>query len=394
MVVNLLIKIENNERVVYFPGQTVQACVQLFLTEGTHVKGIYAKFKGIACTSWTEGTGDTRKSHRETEQYFKTEIPLVQAVDGDYVDTQPGDYKYPVDYVLPSLLPSSFEGRHGSVRYMIKAKMKTRGGNVYRVQYPFTVIYKLDLNAISGARMPTQMQDTKTGCCLCCKTGPVSCMMCLDKQGYVCGENINISAEITNNGSSLIRKTTVQLLMNTTFKAYGSSTHDRKVISTVSHGTIGPGESDIWNGDVLPVLSTPPSYLYGCSLIDIQYSCELVADMDGSLLNIVFDLPIIIGTIPLCPLEHQPQPPVLLRQHPTDRDWALTNEQAGNISLDNITIAEPITSQIVHQPAAPPSYEECMTTDRVRIMRQNSNSTDQEDQFTNFTPSYPYYKQN
>ncbi|OWF49831.1 arrestin domain-containing protein 3-like [Mizuhopecten yessoensis] len=395
MVVNVSISLVNNPSAVYYPGQTVQACVQFHSTVQNRVKGIYAKFKGNSHTSWSTGSGDNKQSHSETEQYFKTEIPLFQAPEGDYVEMQPGNYGYPVNFLLPQVVPSSFEGGTGYVRYLIKAKVRIKGGTDYRVQHPFTVIFMLDLNTIPEARLPAQMQDTKTGCCLCCKTGPVTCMIRLDKQGFVPGENIKINAEVTNNGTSSIHMTTVSLNMTTVFKAHGSTTSRSKVLSTISHGAVGPRESDIWSGDQLLVLSTPPSYLYGCSIIDIQYSCRLAADMEGSLMDIKFDLPVIIGTIPLRPLEDLPlQPPTMSYGQPSEPSWLPSNDQQpDNIALNNMGNAGPITTQPGRPPDAPPSYEECMTTNRVRIMRQNSNSADQGEEFSNFAPSYPYYKE-
>ncbi|XP_033749654.1 arrestin domain-containing protein 3-like [Pecten maximus] len=395
MVVNLTISLLNNTSAVYSPGQTIQANVQFNSTESNRVKGVFAKFKGESHTSWSTGSGDNKQSHSQTEQYFKTEISLFQVPDGDFVELDPGNYDYPVNFVLPQVLPSSFEGGTGYVRYLIKAKVKIKGGAVYRVQHPFTVIFMLDLNTIPEARMPTQMQDTKTGCCWCCETGPVTCMMRLDKQGYVPGESIYINAEVTNNGTSSISKTTISLHMTTEFRAHSSTTNRHNVISTISHGAVGPGESDVWSGDQLAVLPTPPSYLYGCSIIDIKYTCQLAADMEGSLMDIKFDLPIIIGTIPLRPEgQFTPQPAPVLYPGQQPQNWGITNnQQPDGIPLDNMAAAQPIVSQPTLPADAPPSYEECMTTDRVRIMRQNSTSADQEEEFTNFTPSYPYYKQ-
>ncbi|XP_060062573.1 arrestin domain-containing protein 3-like [Ylistrum balloti] len=397
MVVNLSISLLNNPSAVFSPGQTVQACVKFHSTIPNRVKGVYAKFKGESHTSWSTGSGDNKQSHSQTEQYFKTEIPLFQAAegaDGNYVEMDPGNYDFPVNFVLPPLLPSSFEGGTGYVRYLIKAKVKIKGGTVYRVQHPFTVIYMLDLNTIPEARMPTQMQDTKTGCCWCCETGPVTCMIRLDKQGYVPGESIFINAEVTNNGTSSIRNTNISLRMTTEFRAHGSTTKHHKVISTISHPAVGPGHSDVWSGEQLAVLPTPPSYLYGCSIIDIQYTCQLAADMEGSLMDINFDLPIIIGTIPLRPEGLFQSPAPFQPGQPLETTWGSNpDQQPGNIPMNNMASAQPITSQPPYPADAPPSYEECMTTDRVRIMRQNSNSADTEDHFTNFTPSYPYYKQ-
>jgi hypothetical protein len=35
-------------------------------------------------------------------------------------------------------------------------------------------------------------------CCCCCKSGPISCVLRLDRTGYVPGEDINLDAELSN----------------------------------------------------------------------------------------------------------------------------------------------------------------------------------------------------
>ncbi|XP_069137033.1 arrestin domain-containing protein 3-like isoform X2 [Argopecten irradians] len=370
MVANLLIKILNNpDGSVYQPGQTIQACVQLFMSERHCVKRIYVKFKGKGQTSWSSGSVRNRTYHGETERYFKSQITLLEAIDDDYFELQPGDFEYPVDFVLPIDLPSSFVGLHGSVRYHIKAKMEVKGGEVYRVKFPFKVKYMLNLNSISGAKLPVQIEGTKTGCCCCCKIGPVTCKMWLDRQGYVPGESIYINAEVTNNGTSLIHKISVSLVMTSIFKAYGDKKMDRKVVSSVSHGTIGPGEKDIWNGDQLDVPPTPSSYLYRCTIIDIQYTCQLAVEVEGSLLNIVFDLPIVIGTIPLH--DDGNVRPHRSASSPLVQNWNLLSEQTDNTAITS-------------QPASL-NYERFTKTDKVRRMNQKNKTGD----FTDITNLQP-----
>lgn len=69
---------------------------------------------------------------------------LLLPVSGGHI-LQPGTNNYPVTFMLPPNLPSSFESYYGNIRYNVKAKVD-RVGKDYKVQYPFTVISHLDLN--------------------------------------------------------------------------------------------------------------------------------------------------------------------------------------------------------------------------------------------------------
>ena len=40
---------------------------------------------------------------------------------------------------------------------------------------------------------------------------------------------------------------------------------------SLRHGPIDPYGSDVWSGDRLEVPAVPPSFLVGCSIIDIRY---------------------------------------------------------------------------------------------------------------------------
>ena len=43
-----------------------------------------------------------------------------------------------------------------------------------------------------------QLHKDKYLCCCCCKSGPLTCVLRLDRTGYVPGEDINLDAEIQN----------------------------------------------------------------------------------------------------------------------------------------------------------------------------------------------------
>lgn len=58
-----------------------------------------------------------------------------------------GDHVFPFNFLLPPNLPSSFEKKHGYVRYSVKVKVKRTGFHSdYTLEKPFTVLHALDLN--------------------------------------------------------------------------------------------------------------------------------------------------------------------------------------------------------------------------------------------------------
>ncbi|KAJ8304579.1 hypothetical protein KUTeg_018162, partial [Tegillarca granosa] len=186
-----------------------------------------------------------------------------------------GDHVFPFNFSLPPNLPSSFERNHGYVRYSIKVKVKRTGlHSDYTLEKPFTVLHAMDLNLDPEAFRPAQMQESKMICCLCCATGPVTAVFRIDRKGYVPGETILLNAEIQNQSNRRIYNTEVKLRMFIKFFAGHEGRHTRTEYATVTkveYGAIEPGDSGTWSNDGLVIPPVPPSYLEGCSLIDIRY---------------------------------------------------------------------------------------------------------------------------
>ncbi|XP_046560887.1 LOW QUALITY PROTEIN: arrestin domain-containing protein 3-like [Haliotis rubra] len=123
--------------------------------------------------------------------------------------------------------------------------------------------------------------NEKNLCCLCCKSGPISSRFQIDRRGYVPGESIPIKAEVTNHSNR--KKMT---------RSYASRLE-------ISHGEILPGDSDVWNGDLLRVPPVPPSELQGCRIIEINYFVQFCVSPAGPAFKLEIPLGVTIGSIPL-----------------------------------------------------------------------------------------------
>ena len=59
---------------------------------------------------------------------------------------------------------------------------------------------------------PGDAEGSKTLCCLCCKSGPITGKHRIDRLGYVPGEAIPIMAECINHSSRDVKMTSMQLV--------------------------------------------------------------------------------------------------------------------------------------------------------------------------------------
>ncbi|XP_023343516.1 arrestin domain-containing protein 1 isoform X2 [Eurytemora carolleeae] len=200
---------------------------------------------------------------------------------------------------------------------------------MFRVKKHFTLNSIVDLNMYQGCNHPGESRDSKTFCCLCCRSGPLCALIMTDRSGYVPGESIIFTAEVDNQSSKEMTNSTVQLVEKVTFKAGGHTRSTSRIIAEQQRGRIGPGDSDLWNKVAMYVPGLPPSNLGGsCNIIQLQYILQLVVHPSGVGFALTVSLPITIGTIPLQEYMNQfsynsgigtapPPPPAIYNSDPT-----------------------------------------------------------------------------
>ena len=67
------------------------------------------------------------------------------------------------------------------------------------------------------------------------------------------------------------RRNGVFYFQSTAYHATSKTRTVTKDVMSLRHGPIDPYGSDVWSGDRLEVPAVPPSFLVGCSIIDIRY---------------------------------------------------------------------------------------------------------------------------
>ncbi|XP_041373505.1 arrestin domain-containing protein 3-like [Gigantopelta aegis] len=410
---NIFVIVLANPQAVYLAGQVVQGHVTVELNEEMKMRGIRLKFKGHARVHWSEthstGSGKNRRTHTKhysaSEDYFDSEILLFgrwPKQEGQDFLHPVGRHSYPFAFQLPPNLPSSFEGAHGFVRYHFDGVIDKPWKFDHKTKAAFTVISHLDLNQDPSALQPLQGQNSKTLCCLCCASGPISAVFRLDRRGYVPGEAISINAEVDNKSNRQMDSSFVSLNLVTIFHATTKSRTVSRQVAKISHGLIEPGDTDIWvaNRDRLVLPPLPPSYLRGCTIIDIQYILEFHVDPSGPSFDLIVPLEVLVGTVPLYSIVQQnppmfpPQPnlPFLPPPMPAEVPGPSTGFEKSYRPSEEVPQAPfhaagpSVSSDIPNMP--PPSYSECVFG-KVNIKDEG------DDEHTrgnlDYAPVYTYY---
>uniref|UniRef100_A0A3Q3BJG4 Arrestin domain-containing protein 3 n=1 Tax=Kryptolebias marmoratus TaxID=37003 RepID=A0A3Q3BJG4_KRYMA len=186
-------------------------------------------------------------------------------------------------------LATSFEGKHGSVRYWVKAELHRPWLLPIKVKKEFIVFEHIDINT-PLLLAPQAGTKEKTLCCWFCASGPISLSAKIERKGYTPGESIQIFAEVENCSARIVYPKAALYQMQTFF-AKGKGKQIQQLVSNLQGDPLQQGKSQSWEGKLLKIPPVSPSIL-DCPIIRVY------VDIPGGL-NLSLTLPLVIGTIPL-----------------------------------------------------------------------------------------------
>ncbi|KAL3866412.1 hypothetical protein ACJMK2_043713 [Sinanodonta woodiana] len=310
----------SNEGGVYFAGQIVDGHVRLRVPDSQKIGGkiifklqflfltleINLRWLGHASVSWTEGIGDDTESYSDTETYFDTKTVILEKKPHQhgYSKLVPGVHRYPFRFQLPLDIPNSYQGFCGWVRYEVTVTVVRLWSFNISECVPFTVISHLDLNTLPYANTKGIAQDEKIMNSLCCMPGNITATITTDHLGYVPGGAITFTAEIHNNSNTNIHPCKAALSMKVRYHANGQNTEGTLILCKLRGPAIPRGSSCQWERQRLPIPPSPPSFLHGCKLIDIEYFVSITLKPKGLGSSLFVPLMIVIGTVPLHTATH------------------------------------------------------------------------------------------
>lgn len=370
-----------NASKIFYPGQPVNGEVQLELKEDVKVRAIRLEFGGFAHVRWTEQHGSGK--HRRTVTYYSREDYFKQIVNcqspppgSDNMILKPGSYRYPFQFQLPPAMPSSFEGHFGRVRYYVKATMDKPWAFDEDITHYYTVVNLLDLNMQPDASKPGEAANSKTLCCLCCESGPITGKHRINKLGYVPGEAIQIEAECVNHSNRDVKMTRMELVQVIYYKTPSKTRPVSTIVQRLDRKLVGKGDTDFWSGQQLVIPPLPSSGLVGCNIIDIQYFWQYVCEPSGPAFSLRVPINIIIGGIPLVTAARQ---------------YGATNPM--NYGFGGSSIPAPA---VVFPDNVPrPAFASFSTYNNAGAQGQgNAVQPSDDTPMDTFSPHYPYYNWN
>lgn len=127
------------------------------------------------------------------------------------------------------------------------------------------------------------IEDSKTFCCLCCGSPPLSVNVSLPVRGYVPGQKIQMKVDVENQSGKEIEVVKLKLQKVINYTASTPRPETKVVESTVaevSKGPVGGNETTSYE-QTLDVPPLPPSNLRNCKIIDVSYKLNVEACVSG-----------------------------------------------------------------------------------------------------------------
>ncbi|KAK1345119.1 hypothetical protein QTO34_013827 [Cnephaeus nilssonii] len=309
---------------VYSSGDTVSGRVNLEVTGEIRVKSLKIHARGHAKVRWTESrnagsnTAYTQNYTEEVEYFNHKDILIGHERDDDNSEegfnTIPsGRHEYAFSFELPQTpLATSFEGRHGSVRYWVKAELHRPWLLPVKLKKEFTVFEHIDINTPSLLIIFPSL-----------------------------GESIQIFAEVENCSSRMVVPKAA-IYQTQAFYAKGKMKEVKQLVANLRGESLSSGKTETWNGKLLKIPPVSPSIL-DCSIIRVEYSLMVYVDIPGAM-DLFLNLPLVIGTIPLHPFG--------------SRTSSVSSQCSMNMNWLGLSLPE--------RPEAPPSYAEVVTEEQRR----------------------------
>ncbi|XP_053767671.1 arrestin domain-containing protein 2 isoform X1 [Desmodus rotundus] len=356
---------------VFSGGQVVAGRVLLELAGPARVGALRLRARGRAHVHWTESrsSGSSTaytQSYSERVDVLSHHATLLAPDTGETTTLPAGRHEFPFSFQLPPTLVTSFEGKHGSVRYCIKATLHRPWVPARRARKVFTVIEPVDINT-PALLAPQAGAREKVARSWYSNRGLVSLSAKIDRKGYTPGEVIPVFAEIDNSSTRPVLPRAV-VVQTQTFMARGARKQKHAVVASLLGEPVGPGRRALWQGRALRIPPVGPSILH-CRVLHVDYTLKVCVDIPGTS-KLLLELPLVIGTVPLNPF----------------------GSRSSSVGSHSGFLLDWGLGALPEQPEAPPEYSE-VVADGVAAVGQSPFPPPQESDMSLESPFFTYIQE-
>lgn len=291
---------------VFYPGETVSGRIKLHLKEHSKIKELRLECRGEAYVNWPEYSGSHTRYHYNRERFFSTMAVILgegkNKKNGMNSPTfiSEGSYRFSFKFVIPDkYLPTSFEGRHGNIRYWARAVIERGLGKKKIKTKPaqFLIGDYVALEDFEDVSDPVIEEDSRTLGWSCMASGTLVIRAEIDRGGFKQGDDINISVLVANETSRNVAYTEMSLIQRVLFVGVegGKTFNDQTVCYVRKQGVLSGWEQDFPNISLAIPPKTYPT-LISCKCIAVLYFILVKAKVKGKLSKDGYlEIPVVIA---------------------------------------------------------------------------------------------------
>ena len=282
------------------PGSEVSGVLSFRVTEAKSYK--YAKINlfGRAHVHWSETTGQTTHYYSATREYLNLHVLVWSKRRSPNGILHPGPYSFPFQITIPNQpLPPTFGRKNaiGSIRYGVEGRIGTgalKFDHVVQAELPFVEVVDINFPQLQA---PARREVTKTICCLCCASGPITLSVEIPRTGFCIGEVIPLSVNLEN-GSNRQIQLSATLQQRVVYRAQGNCTYVGGPVLRLLSERLQPRTPTLWSpGDNLIIPLATETTMTSCDIIKVAYFLIVSAQIPGAISSSV-EIPITIGNVP------------------------------------------------------------------------------------------------
>ncbi|XP_034025450.1 uncharacterized protein LOC117509949 [Thalassophryne amazonica] len=266
-----------NKRNTFTNGDIIKGKIILELSKDTSIQSIIFTGKGKAWVWWKEhhGPHEGRLFHAEETYYsIKQDILKEGRQDGTEVIRQ-GRHVFPFTFKVPDRkMPSTFSDNYGKVIHTLKAELKRSMRLTEKTTAEFVFMAKPDWS-IPGLLAGQHGQTTKSVKVF--GSGKIFMDAYTDKMGYQQGEQIHVTAEITNESSRAITPKFVLFEKRSFYAKCHTKAYTNELLKEKTEEVPVSGKHIVKKVITVPK-DLPPSVLQ-CSVLKLEYRLKVYLDV-------------------------------------------------------------------------------------------------------------------
>lgn len=286
----------------FYAGSVISGHVEIEVVDAIAVRGVRAQFRGESFVYWNtkNGDGDTtevwKDHHTIWNQLFTIWGNKVNENESEDVTLAEGFHSFPFAVKVPcNGITSSFEHRHGAVRYWVKVYLDQKNCSNNNRYKPFTVLQKIDVGDKTFLTKVCNDAE-KTVCCSCLGSKTLTLSASIDRNGYCPGESISVNCRGKNQARRDMGGIKARLIQTIAYTVGNQDKREENIISAIGGNKIEKGRTKVWENQLLKVPAVPPT-IQDTGILSVTYKVQITLVVPNGV-DLQFCLPITIGTKP------------------------------------------------------------------------------------------------